>query len=112
MNEAVVVNGRAYTPELIARINTAVQEHPQWSRAQLSREVCAWQGWRAPNGRLQDMACRVGLLRLSEQGHVQLPAARGQVHRGALPRPARGELACAKLDLPSVGRLKGLQLVP
>jgi hypothetical protein len=112
MNGAVVINGRAFTPELIARINTAVHEHPQWSRAVLSREVCAWQGWRAPNGRLQDMACRVGLLRLCEQGHVQLPAARRQVHRGALPRPARGELACAKLDLPSVGRLKGLRLVP
>ena len=112
MNGAVVINGRAFTPELIARINTAVQEHPQWSRAQLSREVCAWQGWRAPNGRLQDMACRVGLLRLCEQGHVQLPAARRQVRRGVLPRPGRGELGCAKLDLPSVGRLKGLQLVP
>jgi hypothetical protein len=112
MNEAVVINGRAFTPELIARINTAVHEHPQWSRAQLSREVCAWQGWRGPNGRLQEMACRVGLLRLSEQGHVQLPAARRQVRRGGLPRPARGELGCAKLDLPSVGRLRGLQLLP
>lgn len=112
MNEAVVINGRAFTPELIARINTAVHEHPQWSRAQLSREVCAWESWRAPNGQLQDMACRVALLRLCEQGQVQLPPARCRVRRGALPRPARGELACAKLELPSVGQLKGLRLLP
>lgn len=111
MNGAVVINGRAFTPELVARINTAVHEHPQWSRARLSREVCTWLGWRALNGRLQDMACRVALLRLREQGHVQLPAARRQVVRNPTPRPARGELACAKLDLPSVGQLKGLRLV-
>lgn len=109
---AVVINGRAFTPELIARINAAVHEHPQWSRAQLSREVCAWQGWRAPNGKLQDMACRVALLRLSEQGHVQLPAARVQLPRGGAPQPAGPPLVCAKLDVPSVGRVKGLQLLP
>jgi hypothetical protein len=113
MNGAVVVNGRAFTPELIARINAAVHEHPQWSRAQLSREVCEWLGWCAPNGRVQEMACRVALLRLCEQGHVQLPAARRQVRRAAGCRPAaRGELGCAKLDLPSVARLNGLELVP
>jgi hypothetical protein len=112
MNEAVVINGRTFTPELIARINAAVQEHPQWSRAQLARELCAWQGWRAPNGGLQDMACRVALLRLCEQGHVRLPAARRQVRRGALPQPAEEQLGCAKLDVPSVGQIEGLQLVP
>ena len=103
MNGAVVINGRAFTPELIARINTAVQEHPQWSRAQLSREVCTWQGWRAPNGRLQDMACRVGLLRLSEQGHVQLPAARRQVRRAPCPGRPAGSWAAPSSICPAWG---------
>lgn len=46
---------------------------PSLSRRQLSRRVCQWLDWRAPNGRFQDMSCRKALARLSRQSILDLP---------------------------------------
>jgi hypothetical protein len=45
------------------------------SRRALSREVCERLGWRARNGRLKEMNCRVALLKLARRGVIRLPAA-------------------------------------
>jgi len=47
---------------------------PAISMLALSRRVCQWLGWRAPNGRLQDMSCRKAMLRLNRQGILKLPS--------------------------------------
>ena len=41
----------------------------------MSREVCHWLNWRGPNGVLKEMGCRVALLRLHREGHINLPPA-------------------------------------
>jgi hypothetical protein len=51
-------------------------EEPNLSRRALSRRVCQWLDWRAPNGQLKDMSCRVALGKLEERGLLELPAAR------------------------------------
>jgi hypothetical protein len=64
-----------------------VKESPELSRAALSRKVCEQLHWRAENGRLQEMSCRVALVRLDERGVIELPAARNA--RGGLRKTDR-----------------------
>ena len=87
MSEAVVVGGRRFEPSVVRFIRTRVKESPELSRAALSREVCERLNWRAENGRLQEMSCRVALLRLAERGVIELPAARNA--RGGLRKTDR-----------------------
>jgi hypothetical protein len=67
--------GRLFTPEEIEGIRELCAI-PQMSRFRLSREVCERFGWRAPNGRLKDMSCRVALLRMQADGLFTLPPPR------------------------------------
>jgi hypothetical protein len=54
-------------------IRTIISEHYQRGRSHISRILCeAWQ-WVQPNGKLKEYAARDLLLRLEEQGLVQLP---------------------------------------
>jgi ATP synthase subunit 6 len=81
----------------------AVEAEPGVSRRALSRRVCEWLDWRAPNGRLQEMSCRKALLELDRRDLVELPACtRAYAFQRASPRepegwpalaPVRGSLA-------------------
>jgi len=74
-----------FSPALVQRVQETLEGEPGLSRTALSRRVCAWLDWRAPNGRWKEMSCRVALSRLERAGMIQGP--RG----GAFPAPpARG----------------------
>ena len=105
MNARVVVCGQVFSPEVLQRINGAVRDQPQWSRAELSRRVCDWLDWRAVNGKAKEMSCRVALGRLAERGLISLPAARRSVRFGAQ------SFSKTRLDVPSSleGSVKELQ---
>jgi len=89
--EAVVVGGRRFEPSVLRLIRKRVKESPELSLAALSRAVCEQLNWRAENGRLQEMSCRVALLRLAERGVIALPAARNA--RGGLRKTDRWRAA-------------------
>jgi hypothetical protein len=72
----MVVCGRAFTDELVSRIQARVAAEPCVSRRALSRQVCAWLEWRSPSGALSEMSCRKALGQLERQGRLSLPAAR------------------------------------
>ena len=91
MLEAVVVGGRRFEPSVLRLIRKRVKESPELSLAALSRAVCEQLNWRAENGRLQEMSCRVALLRLAERGVIALPAARNA--RGGLRKTDRWRAA-------------------
>lgn len=55
-------------------IKRLIATHPDWSRRQLSKQVCADFNWRQHNGYLKDMVCRSLLLELDRAGYIQLPA--------------------------------------
>lgn len=103
MLEGVVVGGRRFEPSVLRFIGQRVKESPELSRAALSREVCEQLNWRAENGRLQEMSCRVALLRLAERGAIELPAARNAP--GGLRRtdrwcaPHDSQLCCTLAEL-------------
>jgi len=80
-----LIQGRSLGPEEITWLSEWIQEHRQWSRKRLARQLCeAWQ-WRDDRGRLKDFAARSLLLKLEAQGCIQLPPL--QVHQRRAPRP-------------------------
>jgi hypothetical protein len=68
--------GREFRGEEIQRIREVIAADPQRSRYQISQRVCETLGWRKPNGTLKDMSCRVAMLRMQEDGLIQLPPPR------------------------------------
>ena len=110
MEASVVVCGRVFAHEVLQRINAAVRDHPQWSRAELARRVCDWLEWRAANGKDKAVACRLALVRLERRGLIDLPPARRSVRFGG------ASFAQTQLSVPSrlegtVQELRGLKLI-
>ena len=64
MKEAIRVQGRDLFPDDIDYITEQINDHPQWHRTRLSREICAEWNWTDEVGRPKDMACRTMLLKL------------------------------------------------
>jgi hypothetical protein len=64
---------RDFSAELVQRIAGVIEQHPGLKRTPLSRKVCEALDWRAADGRLCEMACRVTLLRLDADGLIKLP---------------------------------------
>ena len=71
----VNISGLDFTPEIIDRIQSEIDAHPEVSRVQLSRAVCGILNWRSASGKLKEMSCRVALLKLERSGKLRLPAA-------------------------------------
>jgi hypothetical protein len=110
MDSATVVCGQVVPHAILKRIKAAVRDHPEWSRADLARQVCRWLNWRAADGKDKALACRVALLRLERRGLIDLPPARRSVRFGAR------SFAQTQLSVPSklegtLKELRGLKLV-
>ena len=71
-----VLQGRPFGPERLAEIRALLAEHPSFSRYQLSRQLARQWNWRTATGQLKDMAARTLLLKLREQGWIDLPEPR------------------------------------
>lgn len=64
---------RDLTSQDIDFIRSAVSEHYNKGRSHISRVLCRKWEWVQPNGKLKECAARDLLLRLEEEGFVQLP---------------------------------------
>jgi hypothetical protein len=103
------VCGQVFSPETLERIAATLDEEPHLSRRALSRRVCQWLNWRAPNGRLKEMSCRVALGRLARAGVIALPASTACVPERArrAPRDCEfAELSPLKARLSELGRVE------
>lgn len=69
-------SGRDFSEADLETIRGIVAEDPSSTRAEISRKVCDVLGWMKPNGTRKDMSCRVALLRMQDDGLVELPPAR------------------------------------
>jgi len=65
--------GRDFTNKELDQIRFLIKENPQFHRAKLSRKVCQMLQWLKPDGKLKDMSCRVAMLRMQEDGFIELP---------------------------------------
>jgi len=86
MEEDLLVQGRGLGREELSWLARWIEDHPQWSRKRLARELCERWCWRDGRGRLKDFAARSLLLKLEAQGHLRLPPL--QVQKRRAPRPA------------------------
>ena len=68
--------GRNFTEEELVLIRTLITEDPKRTRADLSRLACRAMHWLKPDGGLKQMSCRVAMLRMQEDGLIQLPPPR------------------------------------
>jgi hypothetical protein len=71
--------GLKFSAAVVGKIRARIERDSKLTRSELSREVCRWQGWRAANGKLREMACRLALLELERRGELRLPARRSAV---------------------------------
>jgi hypothetical protein len=70
--------GRDFSESELALIRALIAEDPTRTRADLSRLACQALHWLKPDGGLKDMSCRVAMLRMQDDGLIQLPPPRGQ----------------------------------
>jgi hypothetical protein len=103
--------GKVWSTQDMERIRVLLAAEPGASRQRLSQRVCELFDWRAANGKLKQMSCRVAMLKMHRAGLIELPPAR----RGP-PRVyrLRDEAAVASPPLwsGSVDELAKLELVP
>jgi len=77
--------GRDFTNKELDQIRSLIKENPQFHRAKLSREVCQMLQWLKPDGKLKDMSCRVAMLRMQEDGIIELPKPLSNKKGSSLP---------------------------
>lgn len=80
----MVVQGRPIRAGELERLQSWIDEHPQWSRKRIARELCQRWQWVDGRGRLKDFAARSFLLKLEVRGWVRLPEL--QVHQRRVMR--------------------------
>lgn len=71
-------SGRAFSEQDLQSIRELIDSHPNSSRAELSRLTCKALHWLKADGGLKEMSCRVAMLRMHDDGVIQLPAPRGK----------------------------------
>lgn len=83
--------GRDFSADEQAQIIALIEKNPSKNRASLSREVCQMLSWYKADGGLKEMSCRVAMLRMQDDGLIQLPAS----HRLKPNRPSKPLETCA-----------------
>jgi len=76
MSLPTTLQGRPFGPEQLAQVQALLDQGGEWSRYRLSRELARLWDWRTPQGQLKDMAARTLLLKMQEQGWIELPPPR------------------------------------
>lgn len=102
--------GRDFSEGELAHIRVLISDHPASTRAELSRLTCQALQWYKHDGGLKAMSCRVAMLRMQNDGLIQLPPPirkRPENRIELTPNTAPQ----AKLEQP-VNRLMPLQLYP
>ena len=74
--------GRDFATRELETIKRLIADNPKLSRAALSRIVCDMLSWHRPDGRLKDMSCRVAMLRMQDDGLINLPPPRNSNNNG------------------------------
>ena len=66
--------GRDFSVQEQTQIIELIERNPSKNRTDLSRDVCRMLSWYKADGGLKEMSCRVAMLRMQDDGLIQLPA--------------------------------------
>jgi hypothetical protein len=96
MTLPATLQGRPFGLTQLTEIQSLLRQYPQASRYQLSRQLAALWNWRTATGQLKDMAARTLLLKLNQQGLIQLPERRWASPTRSGRPPLRAEALALK----------------
>jgi len=101
------LSGQWFGSKLVERIAATIDAEPAISRSALSRRVCEWLEWRAPDGKLREVGCRKALLELERRGGVRLPECEEVASFGpeATKRRSPPEVAEVRCSLDKLGEV-------
>lgn len=88
LGSELYLQGRRLRHDDIQFIRDLLDNHSDWNRTRLSKELCKYWDWRRPTGDLKDIACRSLLRRLEQLGHIRLPKG---LHKNDSPQRRRIE---------------------
>lgn len=108
------VQGRTLSGAELAGIQVLIDEHPEWSRHRVAKELCQQWKWRTPVGQLKTFAARSLLLKLAQRHQLRLPPIRVECRRvpwglGRLEGRTPGARPAAELIESSLASLQPLQ---
>ena len=106
----MVIAGRDFNDEIIARIREMVCTTAELTRGALARQVCAWFDWRGADGRPKEISCRVTLNKLERRGLIELPPARVVSFAPRSPQPPQSAPQWPCIET-SLSKLRGIELV-
>lgn len=71
------------------RIRALIAENPNAARKHLATMTCEALNWRGADGRLREMRCRVVMLRMHEQGLIEMRVCRQRLPAHPRTHPPR-----------------------
>jgi hypothetical protein len=113
VDREIELQGRRLSAAELVWLRGWIEEHRQWSRKRVARELCQRWGWVDGQGRLKDFAARSLLLKLATRGEVRLPPLRlynRRPPRGAPRWESWEEPAAWEASLPEISPI-GLEPV-
>ena len=81
MSNTFVCQGRLVNDEDIVWLRFWLDDHSDWSRFRLAKELRKHWNWLTPAGQLKDFAARNFLRKLSDRGLITLPPIRASKQR-------------------------------
>jgi hypothetical protein len=81
INQVIRVQGRTLSLSELSAIQELIDEHPQWSRHRITKELCHQWNWRTPLGQLKTFAARSLLLKLEQRHQLGLPRLQVEMRR-------------------------------
>jgi hypothetical protein len=110
VTEVFTIQGRVLDAAGLGEVRQLLEEHPEWSRWRLSRQLALQWEWRNGAGLLKDMAARGLLLKLEQRGLIQLPPRRRRCPNRMRMDPKKAE-AIAPLPIPEkLGQLQPVRI--
>lgn len=106
----IKVSGRSFGREQIVAIRKIIDQSPNYLRTEIARRVCTASCWYDARGEPKAMSCRVALLRLHREGHIELPAPRNGKGNGKTLLRQRSHLPSPVPVSCPVNEIDGIEL--
>jgi len=94
----------------INHLKQLIQNHPDWSRRKLSKQVCEDFNWRQENGYLKDMVCRSLMLELDRGGYIKLPPIKCRPNNPLVNRKKPKKISVDQTPITTINNLKIVQV--